>query len=246
MRIATLLVLAPLALLAQSTELTGRVTDPSGQLVPNASIRLTQQSTLLALETKSNDSGYYFFPRVQPGQYRISVASQGFKTVERSGITIASADRRRLDFQLELGSVTDTVKVTADASQLQLDSAEVSTTVSSREYAKLPQIQYNRMRSPANFIYLSPGVHGNVGNNGRETVAASNNIRINGSRSTSNELYMDGIPGRTNWIHESLRREFECGDEDISEDEDEETGEQYLCVRGERVAQLHSQFKPQY
>jgi hypothetical protein len=199
MRILTLLALAPLALFAQSTELTGRVTDPSGQLVPGASIRLTQQSTLLALETKSNDSGYYFFPRVQPGLYRISVASQGFKTVERTGITIASADRRRVDFQLELGSVTDTVNVTADASQLQLDSAEVSTTVSSREYAKLPQIQYNRMRSPANFIYLSPGVHGNVGANGRETVAASNNIRINGSRSTSNELYMDGIPGRTNF-----------------------------------------------
>jgi hypothetical protein len=199
MRILLFAAIGSLSLLAQSTELSGRVTDPTGQLVPGATIRLTQETTLLKLETKSNDAGYYFFPRVQPGQYRISVASQGFKTIERAGISIASADRRRVDFQLELGSVTDTVNVTADATQLQLDSAEVSTTVSSREYDKLPQIQYNRMRSPANFLYLSPGVHGNVGTNGRETVAASNNIRINGSRSTSNELYMDGIPGRTNF-----------------------------------------------
>lgn len=187
------------ALHAQSTELSGRLTDPSGQVVPNATVQLTAEATQTQLKTQSNESGYFFFPNLQPGVYRIAISASGFKTLERSGVTILSADRRRLDLSLDLGSVTDTVTVTADAPQLQMDSAETVTTVSAREFGKLPQIQFNRMRSPANFTYLSPGVHGNIGTNGRETVAASNNIRINGSRSTSNEIYMDGLPGRTNF-----------------------------------------------
>ncbi|HEU0139823.1 MAG TPA: carboxypeptidase-like regulatory domain-containing protein [Bryobacteraceae bacterium] len=187
------------SLWGQSAELSGRITDPSGEIINGAKVTLTQQATMLQTGTQSNESGYYFFPRGQPGVYRLVISHQGFKAVERSGINMAPADRRRVDVQLELGSVAETINVMADASQLQADSAEVSTTVTSREFAQLPQIQYNRMRSPANFTYLSPGVHGNVATNGRETVAASNNIRINDSRSTSNEIYMDGMPGRTNF-----------------------------------------------
>lgn len=193
------LFVASSCLWAQSTELSGRIIDPTGHIVAGATVRITRDATSQPSETQSNDAGYYFYPHVQPGVYRIFVSKSGFKTIEREGVTIATADRRRVDFQLELGQAAETVSVTADATQLQLDSAEVATTVTSREFAKLPQIQYNRMRSPANFTYLSPGVHGNIGTNGRETVAASNNIRINGSRSTSNEIYMDGLPGRTNF-----------------------------------------------
>lgn len=194
-----LFVITAISLLAQSTTLTGRVTDPVGQIVIGATVRLVRVETRVESETTSNDAGYYFFPNIQPGNYNIAVSQAGFKAVQRSGINVATADKKRLDIQLELGSVNETITVSGDASQLQLDSAEVASTVTSREYARLPQIQFNRMRSPANFLYLSPGVHGNIGTNGRETVAASNNIRINGSRSTSNELYMDGLPGRTNF-----------------------------------------------
>ena len=63
---------------------------------------------------------------------------------------------------------------------------------------------------------------------------------------TISSTHSASTPGRGEWITESLIREFECTEDDISEIEDGETGEQYLCVHGWPVAQLHSTYKPQY
>ena len=194
-----LLLLVSAGLYGQTSELSGRVTDPTGNIVPAAEITLTRQGTQTVQERATNDTGYFFFPSLQPGKYDIRVAKSGFKSIQRDGITIATADRARLDFQLELGSVAETLTVVGDASLLQLGSAEVSTVVTARQYEQLPQIQYNRMRSPANFLYLSPGVMGNVTTTGRDNVSASNALQINGSPLSSNELYLDGLPGRTNF-----------------------------------------------
>ncbi len=191
--------LAAGAAYGQSTELTGRITDPQDQIVPGARVRIVRTTTQTVFETVSNESGYYVYPNLPSGTYQISVAREGFKTAERSGITVATADKRRLDIRLELGAVSETVSVTADASVLEVSSASVTTTVNSLDYERLPQIQYNRMRSPATFLYLSPGVFGQVSANGRENVAASNQLLINGSPRYGNELYMDGLPGRTNF-----------------------------------------------
>ncbi|MBK9170284.1 MAG: TonB-dependent receptor [Bryobacterales bacterium] len=179
--------------------MSGRITDPTGQTVAGVAVRLVRDGTRTTLDTVTNEAGYYFFPNLQPGTYEVRVSQDGFKSIQRDGVTVATADRQRLDFRLELGAVTETVTVTADASLLQVGSAEVATTVTARDYERLPQIQFNRMRSPATFLYLSPGVLGNVNNNGRDNVAASNQIQVNGSAKFSNELYMDGLPGRTNF-----------------------------------------------
>lgn len=196
--LACLLVL-PAILFAQTTEITGRITDPQDQIVPGARVRLLRGNTQTALEATANESGYYVFPNLPSGSYQMTVTRDGFKTAQREGITISTTDKVRLDIRLELGAVNETVSVTADAPLLEVSSAAVTTTVSSREYERLPQIQFNRMRSPATFLYLSPGVLGQVSANGRENVAASNQLLINGSPRYANELYMDGLPGRTNF-----------------------------------------------
>jgi hypothetical protein len=184
---------------AQTTELSGRVTDVQGQPVPGVNVTVTRQGTQVEWRTSTNSDGYFFFPNVQPGEYAIQLQREGFKTIDRSGIRVYTADRRRVDFSLEIGTVTETINVTADAPLLQTGSAETASVVTSREYERLPQIQFNRMRSPATFLYLTPGVLGQVNNNGRDNVAASNQIQINGSAKFSNELYFDGLPGRTNF-----------------------------------------------
>jgi hypothetical protein len=145
-----------------SAEFSGRVTDPSGNIVPGAQISLTRQGTESAEQRSTNEAGYFFFPDLIPAKYDIRVAKDGFKTVLREGVTIVTADRARLDFQLELGSVAMTVNVSGDTSLLQVSSADVSTSVTSREYDQLPQIQYNRRRSPGTFLYLAPGVQGKI------------------------------------------------------------------------------------
>src|SRR5215475_3393583 len=151
-----------LSLLAQTSELSGHVVDPSAQVVPGAEVTVTRAGTSAAQRTTTNDSGYFFFPNLIPGQYAVRVVKTGFKTLDRDGITLLTVDRLHLDLQLEIGSATDTITVTGDASLLELGSPSVNTSVNTREYDQLPQIQYNRMRSPATFLYLAPGVQGKI------------------------------------------------------------------------------------
>jgi hypothetical protein len=102
---------------------------------------VTRLGTESAEQRSTNEAGYFFFPDLIPAKYDIRVAKDGFKTVLREGVTIVTTDRARLDFQLELGSIAVTVNVSGDASLLQVSSADISTSVTSREYDQLPQIQ---------------------------------------------------------------------------------------------------------
>lgn len=197
--LAGALLLGCVALSAQTTEVSGRVTDPAGQVVSGAQITLVNAGAQVNRTTASNESGYYFFPNIEPGVYRLEARLDGFKLFRRSGVTVTTADRLALDVALEIGEVTTTVDVVADASLLQTNSAETAATVDTRGYQQMPLIQRGRVRTPAGFLYLSPGVLGNVNNNGADNTAASNQIQVNGSAKFSNELYMDGLPGRTNF-----------------------------------------------
>ena len=80
---------------------------------------------------------------------------------------------------LELGTLTETVNVTSDVSLLAMDNSEVGGSITNREYNRLPLIQVGRMRQPANFIFLTAGVHGNVDPNGVENITATNQIQVN-------------------------------------------------------------------
>ncbi|MPY91228.1 MAG: hypothetical protein GEU99_25370 [Luteitalea sp.] len=189
----------PLLAWAQMTELSGRVTDPSDAVISGATVSLLRVESGTIQTTESNEAGYYFFPSIQPGSFDIEVEKSGFQAVKRSGVIIATADRARVDFTLEVGAVTEALTVVAGAPLIQTGSAEIGTTVTSREYDRLPQIQYARLRTPANFLYLSPGVQGIVTNTGQTLTQASNSVRINGSPNFYNEYYLDGLATRFNF-----------------------------------------------
>src|SRR5204862_7694046 len=91
-----------------SAELSGRVTDPSGNIVPGAQIVLTREGTGAVQDRETNETGYFFFPDLLPGKYDVRVRKDGCKSIQREGVTIAASDHARLDFQLELGQVTAT------------------------------------------------------------------------------------------------------------------------------------------
>jgi hypothetical protein len=181
------------------TELSGRITDSSGAIITGASVSLLRVESGTVQRTNSNDAGYYFFPNIQPGLFDVEVEHKGFKTVKRSGIRVLTADRARVDFSLDVGGVTEVLTLVADAPVIQTSSADITTTVTSREYERLPQIQYSRLRSPATFLYLSPGVQGTVMDNGRTLTQASNSVRIYGSPNYYNEYYVDGLATRMNF-----------------------------------------------
>src|SRR5215475_11815132 len=99
--------------LSQTAQVTGRVSDQSGAVVPGAQITLTNTATGINRESVSNDDGYFTIPLVQPGEYRITVKKDGCKPVIQSGVTLNVEQVARLDFKLELGAVTEVVNVEA-------------------------------------------------------------------------------------------------------------------------------------
>src|SRR5262245_57096499 len=108
-------------------QITGRITDPSGAVIPAVEVTVTNADTGLVRRTLSNDSGYYAASLLPPGEYRMNVTKSGCRGSARSGITVAVDQVARLDFQLEVGNVSESVEVTAVAPTVESANASLGT-----------------------------------------------------------------------------------------------------------------------
>ena len=99
-------------------QITGEIRDPSGALVPNASVTVTNTATNVARSTETNSAGLYSFPDLSPGVYDVKVAMAGFATVVRMGIELQVQQVARIDFALIVGQAQQTIEVAADAALL--------------------------------------------------------------------------------------------------------------------------------
>src|SRR5690348_5037140 len=92
-----------------TAQITGRIVVPSCAVIPFNEITVVNTDTGLLQKTVSNETGYFTVSLLPPGEYRISVQKQGFRAASRSGLTLVVDQVARLDFQLEIGNVTDSV-----------------------------------------------------------------------------------------------------------------------------------------
>lgn len=116
----------------------GHVTDASGAAVPGAAVTIINKETNQSREAKTDLGGSYSFIDVQGGTYTVKVAQQGFKTYEKSGVTVTLNAVSRVEVTLELGAVTESVTVSAEAPLLQTDTSEVHANVGRNEVENLP------------------------------------------------------------------------------------------------------------
>lgn len=123
---------------AQTAQVTGRVTDATGAVVPTVPVKVTNVATLVERTTVTNDSGYYTVPLLQPGNYLITVEQPGFKTITRSGVVLEVDQRAEINFVLEVGTVTERVEVRADALQLNTVEASQGQVIENRRIVDLP------------------------------------------------------------------------------------------------------------
>jgi len=138
---------------ASSTSIAGVVSDSSGAIVAGASVKLTAKATNASSTAVTNDTGRYFFANVTSGEYDIAVSKTGFRTT-KTIVTASVGLALTVDLKLELGSVSETVEVTASNAELQTLNATVGNTVGGDLLQNLPSIQ----RDAATFVTLQPGV----------------------------------------------------------------------------------------
>lgn len=141
--------------LAQDTgALTGRVVDPTGAVVAGAQVTAVNIATNLESSTTSNEEGLYRIPALRPGIYRLSVTAQGFKKFVRQEVDLRVGVTLAVNVNLELGTVADTVEVTASTTLLETESSSTGTIVQGSFFYRMPLYQ----RWAKSIMYLTPGV----------------------------------------------------------------------------------------
>ena len=167
-----------------SASLSGRITDPSKARIANAKIAAISAHTNVRYETTTNTSGEYYFSTVPPGTYRIEVENAGFKKLARPDVILRVQDTLNIDFEMPVGSVSETVTVEGGSRLINTESANVSTVVD-REFAdNLPL----NGRSFQPLIMLTPGVV--------VTPTAFDDqgqFSVNGQRADANYFTVDGV-----------------------------------------------------
>jgi Carboxypeptidase regulatory-like domain len=177
---------------AQTTSgtITGRVTDASGAVVPGVSVQLTEEETNISLAAKTLGDGDFVFPVVEPGTYSIIVQANGFKRLVKRGLVLTASERLSAGtLTLEVGSVSQSVVVTAATTPIQTASAEVSGDID------VTQID-NELAAGRDWMALTrtiPGV-ANVGE-GAASSGSSTTPYVNGIRNIYNSTDIDGMSG---------------------------------------------------
>ena len=167
--------------------ITGRVTDPSGSVVPNVQITLIQPETSFRFEAVSNSEGIFRIQSLQPGTYQISFESPGFKRLVKDNIVLQTGAVLPVDARLELGSATESVQVTAEATLLQTETSSTGTVTEGEVLYKLPLFQ----RNITNSMTVMPGLT-------VQTTGGSGGLSaytVGGQRNTGTAFFEDGVYG---------------------------------------------------
>ena len=143
-----------------SSNLIGTLTDPTGAVVPSVEVQLTDQATGSVRGTTTTASGIFRFTNMAPGTYTVTVKAPGFKSYAQKGIALAASDTRDLGrIALELGTVTQEVSVTAQATPVQVASSEKSSLIDGNQLTNLAL----KGRDLFGFLQLIPGITGATG-----------------------------------------------------------------------------------
>ena len=184
-----------LPLLGQTVgEITGRVSDRSGAGVPGSVITLTNTSTNAVRVTDSSGEGFYSFPSVPPGIYNIKTEHPGFKAEISNNVEVEVQQTVRLDFTLQVGQITESVEVQANADLLQSENATLGAVISHQSIIELPLNgrQYlNLVALASNANTLSPAAGQSQSRQGGDR--SNESISAGGNRIFFDYFTLDGV-----------------------------------------------------
>lgn len=180
----------PSILSAQSGRgaLAGTVQDATGAVVAGAAVTLSGTATHTTYQTVTNSDGRYIFPELQVGSYSLTVVAKGFKQAVQEGLTISVGSTATADFALQVGQAMESIVIHGDTLQIQTESSDIGTTVPSALLQALPLNFSGLIRSPLQFVTLTPGFGGNASGNPGQQVG----FKLNGAPVAATDILLDG------------------------------------------------------
>ena len=191
--LAFLILSAVFSLRAQTTNgsIEGSVTDPSGAAVAAANVTARNMDTGLTQGTTTTQAGIYSLPNLPPGRYSVTVEAPNLKKYAQEGVTVTTGTAISLNIPMQLGAVSESITVSADATQLQTTTSEIGATVSPTLVANLPLQVSGTIRNPVQFIELVPGFVGGVANDPGSN--SSDDFKVNGGQEGGTDILVDGV-----------------------------------------------------
>jgi len=195
------LVFGPTACWSQNVygTIAGTVTDSSGAAVAAAAVTLTNLDTGEARNVPTNAAGSYTFVNILPARYKLEGAKAGFKKFVRQPIVVEIESGLRVDIALEVGELTQTVEVTAEAALLQPETSSLGQVVETRTVTDLPL----NGRNPLALVALTAGVvpqgapsagNSSLGNPVGANPFAAGDFQIGGGQAGQSQILIDGVP----------------------------------------------------
>jgi len=177
-----------------SASLAGLVTDPSHAAVQGAKVDAANQATGVKRSTVTDASGYYTFPSLPIGSYRVTVTQAGFSPLTHS-VTLDTSSKARQDFELQVGSTATAVDVQSEAPQLSRDDASIGTVIENQVIVSTPLYQ----RNWDDLIRLVPGVQQNryTQQSGATDAGRTGDFNAHGVHSLQNNFILDGVDNNT-------------------------------------------------
>jgi len=181
--------------------LTGDVTDPQGARVAGAAVEAYEVNTGVVLKTNANDSGIYRFATLLPGTYKVTITAAGFAKQVYEKVTVSVNTVQRVDAQLTMAKINESVTVTAEAPLLQTDKADVHTDLTAREISSIPITSSVGGQNFQSLLRVVPG----FGNLTEQNSAGANPQRamstnVNGQSLQGVNTRIDGAQDAYPWL----------------------------------------------
>jgi hypothetical protein len=162
-------------------EIDGYVTDPSGQAVPGAQVKATNLGTQQVRNASTDATGRYALPNLSIGNYQLEISAPGFKAYVQKGIELEVASNRSIPVALEIGAVTESVQVNANAAQVETKENSIAQVVDEQRLIDLPL----NGRNPADLLKITGFSTSSMNINGNDLTGSKNIQGSNGSGSYS-------------------------------------------------------------
>jgi Carboxypeptidase regulatory-like domain len=171
----------------ETATLTGAISDPQGALIPKASVKLTNEATNAEVSALTDEDGRYTFNALRPGSYRLVASAPGFKQFVSSGLVLQVNQSARMDIQLSVGQLSETVEVSAEAAMLETETSSRGAVIDQTKIVELPLNgrDYNQL------ALLSPGVLAPTPR--LQSVGFKGAFNVNGNRAFNNAFQLDGV-----------------------------------------------------